>query len=192
MLYTLYFSPSRYFSVRELALINRSGPTSVKKILQDFAKHGLLRVAEKSGERYYGIDRRSGLFGQLAGIFGKQRFAQKDIVSRILRGLGDLKLVALAGVYVGLPRAEIDLLLVGTAGQKKVERVVAELSKLAGAEINYALMTEKEFRDRLYSFDWFIKEVMDHNPVILVDKINKHRKAQGPRVAAVFSNIDKG
>ncbi|MCL5435857.1 MAG: hypothetical protein M1275_02150 [Patescibacteria group bacterium] len=190
VLYTLYSWPTRYFSVRELAEINHSGPASVKRTLQDFSKYGLLRVAEKKGERYYGIDRRSGVFAQLAEIFGKQKFSQKDVVGRILRGFSDLRLVALTGIYVGLVRADIDLLLVGTASQKKVERTVAALSKLAGCEINYALMTEKEFRDRLYSFDWFLKEVMDHAPVILVDKISKHRKAHGPRVAAVFSNIE--
>lgn len=190
-LYTLYCSPNRYFSIRELAEINRLGPVTVKKILQDFVKYGVTRVVEKKGERYYSIDRTSALFGQLPEIFGKQKFAQKDIVANIVRRLPDLKLAALTGIYVGMPRAEIDVLLVGTVSQKKVERAAAELSKLAGLEINYALMPEKEYHDRLYSFDWFLKEVLDHDPVILVDKLSKHHKTNKPRMAAIFSNIKK-
>lgn len=192
ILYTLCLRADRFFSAREIAEINRISSASVKKLLQGFFKHGILKTAEKKGERYYQIDRRSTAFEELARLFLKQKYSQKDAVGKIVKGLGDLKFAALSGIFVGRTRGDIDLLLVGKIGAKKAERGLRELSKLAGNEINYALMEEKEFRDRLYSFDWFVKEVMDHSPVVLIDKINKRSKpSSSPRLTAVFSNFKK-
>jgi len=192
ILYTLCTQADRFFSTREIAEINRIGTASAKKHLQGFSKLGILKIAEKKKERYYQIDRRSAAFEELARLFSKQKYSQKDVVGKTVKGMGDLKFAALSGIFIGRIRSDIDLLLVGKASAKKVERVIRELSKLTGNEINYALMEEKEFRDRLYSFDWFVKEVMDHSPVVLIDKVNKRGKpSAGPRMAAVFSNLKK-
>lgn len=192
LLYTLSHNLQRFFSAREIAEINHVGVLGAKKLLQEFLKSGLVKAEEKRGERYYGLDPRSPLVESLNGILGKRKMAQNDVVGKIVRGLGDMKFVALTGVFVGLVRSEIDLLLAGAPSARRVERVITELSRLASNEINYALMSEKEFRDRHYSYDWFLKEVLDRGPVVLVDKLtNKRHPRKSARAAAVFSNFKR-
>ena len=86
-----------------------------------------------------------------------------------------LALAVLSGIFVGLPNAQVDLLLVGHCRGKRLEKAVNALEKIVGQEINFSLMTEDDYRARLYSFDWFLKEITDHDAVILIDNVNKRK-----------------
>lgn len=191
LLFVMCRQPSRYFSARELALRARLGEALVKRILGDFSKHRLLNYFEKKQQRYYQINRDANVFVELVKILSAGKYHDKEVLENILRNAQGLKFAALSGLFIGHSKSGADLLLVGELGEKPAEKLISKIEEIAGNEINYALMPEKEFRQRIYSYDWFVKEVMDRNPVVVFDKIGGQKDSKGHKFLASFSNIKK-
>jgi hypothetical protein len=193
-LLTLFEQPMRSFSLRELVLRTRIRQNKLKLLLNLFLRNDLVKVTEKKKQFYFQINRHSALFEELSQIFGQpSRLGKRDLVEKIIKSAGQVKLAALSGVFVGQAGASVDMLIVGRCRGKRLDKAVKALEKIAGQEINFAVITEEDYRQRLYSFDWFIKEVMDHNPAIIIDKISKpgrtKRAAPRKRIARVHRRV---
>lgn len=163
--------PKRHFSVKELAMRTGTTLSRTKQLLLLFTRHGIVNSSAKKRERYYQINRHSPSYIELSAIFKPGPTRTRDMIQRIITSGGQVEFAALSGVFVGRPHSQVDLLLVGRFGQKRLNRTVAALQTIAANEINFAVLTKRDFLDRIYSFDWFVKEVMDNDPVIVVDKI---------------------
>lgn len=172
--------PQRYMSLRELAM--RSGVSSdrLKPILRFLLKQEILNVAEKKQERYYQINKYSALYEELGKVFGSQATPlEKDFLTKLILRCGQVKFAALSGIFVGQVRMDVDLLVVGHLSLRRLEKCARDLNRIVGNEINYVAMSEREYQDRLYSFDWFIKEIKERDPVVLVDSLNiKEQKSR--------------
>lgn len=190
VLYVLCRQPDRYFSGSELSLRAKLSENRIKKMLAGFAKQKLVKFVEKKQQRFFQINRDAAVFSDLMQMLATGKYSDREVVENVLRSVSGLKLAVLTGVFAGLPHSDADLLLVGEASSKQIDKLIDRLEKIIRAELNYALMSEKEYRDRLYSFDWFIKEIMERNPVVVVDKINKAKKIKArPHLTAVFTNF---
>lgn len=187
----LILQPKRYFSNRELAVRTHFSPNKVKDLLSTLSKSGLLNTFETGHRKFYQINKRSALFLELGPLLARAKTRSgRDLMERIIGASGDVKLAALSGVFVGAGRSPADLLLVGDIKGVRLEKCIKSLEDLAEGEIDYAVMSEKEFRDRKYSFDWFVKEVLERDPYMVVDRVSKklERQPKGKHIAAVFSN----
>ncbi|MDP2932656.1 MAG: hypothetical protein Q8N81_00820 [bacterium] len=192
VLYVFCRQPSRYFSGSELALRVKLSENRIKKMLVGFSKQKIVKFFEKKQQRFFQINRDAAVFSDLVQVLATGKYSDREVVENVLRSVPGLKLAVLTGVFAGLPRSDADLLLVGEASPKQIDKLIAKLEKITKAELNYALMSEREYRDRLYSFDWFIKEIMERNPAVVVDKINKAKKTKSrPHLTAVFTNFKR-
>lgn len=193
MLLVLTSLTRRYFSVAELAQRTGIGGAVVKRLLLGFERARIVSRADKNKQPYYQINRKSADFSELLSVLGNEKASSRDPVARIIMGIGDIKYAALTGIFIGLTGADCDLLLVGTITGARVDKAVKELEEIVGNEINYATMNEAEYKQRLYSFDWFIKEILEREPVVIVDKLSYKNKKPGnaTHIATVFSNLKK-
>lgn len=186
ILVTLSQHPRRFFSVKELALRTGAGPAAIRRVMPLFSKHDAVSQVRKRHERYYQINRSSSLFPELSMFFPTKKSAVRDPLERIIASSGDIKFAVLTGVFTGMTDAAADLLLVGKASEKKQAKMIKQLEDIVGVEVNYALIAENEFFERMYSYDWFVKEIMEHDPVILIDKLSKKRRKQGQDLLAAM------
>lgn len=186
--------PRRFFGITELTYRTGIGPVRLQAILREFSKQRLLSWVDKNKMRYYQLVQNSAAREELRSFFAPVRTGAKgpDIIERIILGLPQLKFAALTGIYIGQVKAPVDLLLVGDIPETSVSRALAALEELEGREVNYALFSEPEFLNRLYSFDWFVKEIMDHDPLIICDRLTRPpSSARGEKyLKTVFSNVD--
>ena len=176
LLSALCEQPGRFFSVKELSLRTGLPLARVKEVLAVFSKHEIVNIENKKREKYYQINARSQAYSELSALFTPTKGKGKDLVERIISSAGEVELAVLSGVFTGRPKAQADLLLVGKFGPKRLNRAIAELQALAANEINFAEFSPNEFLDRYYSYDWFVKEVMDNEPIIIVDKLLQKEK----------------
>ncbi|HLC45055.1 MAG TPA: hypothetical protein VJK50_04425, partial [Patescibacteria group bacterium] len=179
ILLQLMQQPRRFFSTKELAFRTSLTMKRVKTLLAALAKQHLVLRAEKRQTSFYRINQHAASFEQLRSIFTaelkmKRKVKSKDFIERVLLACGDVKFAALSGVFIGLVKSSVDLLLVGDISTRRIERAIQILQRIIGIELNYALFSEKEFRNRQYSFDWFVKEILERDPIILVDRASKH------------------
>ncbi|OGE79898.1 MAG: hypothetical protein A2826_01255 [Candidatus Doudnabacteria bacterium RIFCSPHIGHO2_01_FULL_43_23] len=163
----------RYFSVKELSIRSGMALGMVRSALKYLSKRGLLNQADKIQQKYYQIKTSTNFFSEFTKHLKVGKIdLSKDLISREILSVGEVKLAILSGIFVGLPKAEADLLLVGKISTKKLEKCLKFLEKLSGNEINYAIFSENEYFERLYGSDWFLREVIDRPQITLVDRIS--------------------
>jgi len=175
----------------------RVGEAKIKNTLSGFTKRGIVDSTEKKAQKYYGLNSYSEDLPELtaftAAVMKKKTKKGRDMLEKEIMKSGSFKFAALYGVFTGQVKAEADLLLVGTTGPKRLARCVKFLESMAQNEINYVVMDSEEFMQRLYSFDWFVKEILEKDSVILTDMLTKKVTAATTQKTLVrsFSNIRK-
>lgn len=95
-----------------------------------------------------------------------------EIYGRI-RKAGTLKLVVVAGVFVGEWEGMVDLLVVGDKVDDAVlRRAIRLLESEVGKEIRYTLLTTQEFFYRLNMNDHLVRDVLDFTHKIVFDRLD--------------------
>ena len=96
----------------------------------------------------------------------------KTFVNKVDK-LGDISFLLLSGIFVGLENAPADFLIVGNVNKLKLQKLVAEIEKEIGRQVNYAIMSRHDFIYRKGLTDKFLYSLLEHKNIILIDKINK-------------------
>jgi len=71
--------------------------------------------------------------------------------------------------------SDIDVLIIGTPRAETLADTIRRLEKRLGREINYTVLTKKEFKQRRERKDPFLEHVWQHERIAL---IHPHEKAQ--------------
>jgi hypothetical protein len=197
LLLTMMHQPRRFFSMKELSLRTTAPLKRVKNQLQHLAKQRLVTHADKFKERFWRINQGAATYEEMKKLLApelksRQKSKTRDMIERLVLSCGDVRFAALSGVFIGQNKAPIDLLLVGEISPLRAERLIQLLQRIMSVEINYALFTEREYKSRLYSFDWFLKEILERDPLILVDKVRgEHRIGKTDRfLRSVYTRVE--
>lgn len=165
--------PKRAFSSTELRLDSKCPGPVLKVTLKELDRMGFLNVFEKRRVKYYQMNRRFALYPELVGFLRKTKHVPKDVLAQAATRVGDCRMVALTGVFVGRPRLETDLLFVGKVSTAKLARFLKLAIKLAEQEVGYTIFTSAEFEYRKLMNDRFVKNILENDPVLVVDKIKR-------------------
>lgn len=111
-------------------------------------------------------------YNKLKELVSKATPASKEKMLKRLKSLGKIKLVLVSGVFVDLDNSQIDLLVVGDGVKlNKFNNFIGDLTAEVGKEINYALMTTKEFNYRYDMYDRFIRDLLEFKHEKLINKL---------------------
>ena len=77
----------------------------------------------------------------------------------------------LTGLFMNDLESDIDLFLVGSFNKVKLAKVVKDLEKDLVREVNYAAMTEEEFRYRREIADIFLYKIIDNPKIVVIDEL---------------------
>jgi len=167
--------PLRAFSVTELRASSGCSSAVLKLTLKDLAKTGFVNVIEKNRVKYYQMNRQFNLYPELVGLLRKTKRIPEDLLVHEAMRLGEPKFVALTGIFVGKVRVETDILIVGKVSPTKLDRFLQLAEKFAEQEVAFTVFTPQEFEYRKVMNDRFVKNILEHSPVVAVDKIKKKR-----------------
>jgi hypothetical protein len=145
----------------------------LKETLKELNKIEFLNISGKNKVKYYQMNKHFALYPELVSLLRKVRQIPSDDLFRQAEKLAPTKLVVLTGVFVGKPRVETDLLIVGKITTKKLNKFLELAEKYAEQEINFTVFTPQEFDYRKIMNDRFLKNVLENNPVIVIDKTKK-------------------
>ena len=168
--------PNRAFSFTELKISSKCPNKLLKETLKELGKMDFLSVSSKGKGKYFQMNRHFALYPELVNFLRKVRNVPGDILSKQAARVGDCKLVAITGIFVGKPRIETDLLFVGKVSQAKLARFLKLAEKFAEQEVSYTVFSTQEFEYRKVMNDRFVKNVLENNPVLAIDK-TKQRKS---------------
>jgi hypothetical protein len=162
--------PGRSFATAEIKASTKCPPKVLAETLKELTKMGFLLVIERDRVKYYQVDKHFALYPELVGLLRKLKKLPQDLLVKELSKLKDCKIILLTGIFVGKPRLETDILLVGKASEKRLSAILKVVEKLAEQEVKYTLMPMAEFEYRKIMSDRFLKNTLENQPVVVSDR----------------------
>ena len=109
-------------------------------------------------------------------LFDFHLLDKRELASRF-KIVGRVKLFLVSGIFLGEEKSRVDLLIVGEAIKRpKAEKVLELLSAELGREVVYSIMDLEEFEYRMKMYDKFIRDIMEMNNEIVIDKLREMKK----------------
>lgn len=169
-------APPRAFSVLEVSRRLRQSYLKTAHVLNKLVSASLLKSFSRRGKKYYIINLRNPLLPEIKRQFSRDIAPYKDELFAAVRQLGDVRAAFLSGLFSGQPNLPVDILLVGRINLKKLSDFLKAAEKMMGQEINYSIMSVKEFQLRRDTFDRFIKDIFDYPHLTVLDNLSKRKR----------------
>lgn len=185
----LLLSTDKKFQLKSLTRDLNLTPSSVRHELDNLSKFGLVveengpeEKEEKPGKKnkpnkkYFYINTGFILYPEIKALFVKAQilFSQKFISG--LQKICQPKFLALTGLFTNYPEARTDLLVVGTVRRGAFLQLIKNLEKDLGREINFTILSEREFHYREEIMDIFLYNILEGKTIVLLDNIHKTPK----------------
>ena len=166
------FNPQQSFTAAEAATRSRVTPKEVNAEIALFKKLDLVRRVGRGRILRWGLNHEFSYLLALQNLLLNAPARSGEIYER-LRRAGALKLVVVAGVFVGEWDGAVDLLIVRDRIKDRVlQRSIRLLESEIGKDIRYTLLSSDEFFYRLNMNDHLVRDVLDYTHKIVFDKLD--------------------
>jgi predicted nucleotidyltransferase len=146
-----YFTnPTARLHLRDLAGRLSIDPSNLSKELGRLEREGLFRSEVSGRQKYFQLNRRYPLFKEVRRIVGKT-IGAAPLISESLKKIEGIDEAYLYGSFARNQQdavSDIDVLVIGVPGEEIFARAAQRLERQLGREINYTVLTPKEFRSR--------------------------------------------
>ncbi len=177
------------YYVRELTRLVGAQINSVRRELDNLAYLGIVRVIESdkvpvlpeeegvpypkglNKKKYYQLNRSFVLHDELSSLFAKSHLLLEKELYNEIRGLGQVNYLVLTGFFTNVDQSSTDMLIVGAVDKQDVAAMVQRFEKKLNREINYTIMSVKEFEYRRQLTDKFIYDILVHPKIVVVDQL---------------------
>jgi predicted nucleotidyltransferase len=174
-----FFHPEERFYLRQLARDLSLQVNSVRRELENLLELGLISEQAsppeepKTGQdkKYYIVNKDFILYEDLKSLVAKSQMLYKDDMVESLKKLGNIKLLVLTGVFVNNFSSAVDILIVGKVNKEKLVKIINNLEKELGREVNFTLMTSLEFKYRREIMDIFVYDILDGEKIVVIDEM---------------------
>ena len=179
-LLSLFFNnPGRPFYVREITRKIDEQINSVRRELANLLSIGLVSSDSSNNRLYYEVNPKYEYYEQLRSIFTSMpvrnadpvlaETREEDHIIKQLRSAGSIQLALLTGVFARDEHANVDIFVVGDVNKSRLAKVVAEMEKEMGRELNYSCLTSDEYDYRMSLNDRFITNIMESKKIVVID-----------------------
>ncbi len=173
-----YFTnPTARHHLRDLAQRLGIDPSNLSKELGRLERVGLFRSEVIGRQKYFQLNRQYPLFVEVRNIVAKTVGAV-PLIAQSLKKIAGLEEGYLFGSFARNQQdaaSDIDLLVIGAPRGEALAETVRKLERQLGREINYTVLTRKEFASRRARKDAFLENVWHNKRVSL---LGTHEKAQ--------------
>lgn len=176
-----YFTnPTARHHLRDLAEQLSIDPSNLSKELGRLEREGLFRSDVSGRQKYFQLNREYPLFDEVRNIVAKTIGAVPLIAQSFKRVQG----IDEAYLYGSFARSQqdaasdIDVLVIGAPREEVLAETVRKLERQLRREVNYTVLTPKEFKSRRARKDAFLENVWHNKRVSL---IGSHEKTQTSR-----------
>lgn len=166
------FNPRQTFTTSDAANRARVTPAEARREFRLFESIGLITKAARGKGLRFGLNGDFEYVVALQSLIINTPSRSSEIVKR-LRGVGSMKLVILAGLFMNDLEDGLDLLVVGDKiNERMLRERVKKLESEIGKELRYALLPSENFFYRLNMNDKLVRDVLDYPHRIVLDRLN--------------------
>jgi predicted nucleotidyltransferase len=175
-LLTLFLlNPGTEYYIREIERVTGENFSAIHSELKNLETFGLLSKTRKGKQIFYTVNRGFFLYDELQRIILKTE-GVVQVLQDSLKDKVDISRMFIYGSFASGkagPESDIDLFIVGTIDEDDLIPVVNKAEELLHREINYTLMGEEEFTNRIRNKDPFVSNVMKELKVIIRGDTNE-------------------
>jgi predicted nucleotidyltransferase len=156
--------------LRDLAGRLSIDPSNLSRELRRLEREGLFRSEVIGRQKYFQLRRAYPLFNEVRSIFVKT-FGAASLIAQSLRELQGVEEAYLFGSFARNQQdaaSDIDVLVIGMPHSEALAVAVRKLERQLGREINYTVLTRREFDSRRTNKDAFLEEVWHHKRISLI------------------------
>lgn len=179
-LLSLFFNnPGRPFYVREITRKIDEQINSVRRELANLLSIGLVSSDGSNNRLYYEVNPKYEYYEQLRSIFTAipmkssdpvvKEAREEDKIVKQLRTAGSITFAFLTGTFTRDDRTNVDIFVVGDVNKSRLAKVVADLEKEMGRELNYSALSPEEYQYRISLNDRFITGVLEAKKIVVID-----------------------
>mgnify|MGYP001560191525 FL=1 len=144
---------------------------SIRKQFKSLVAVKFITAKNIAGKKFFKVNKDFDFYNELKELITKASPASKEKMLKKLKGLGKIKLALISGIFINSDVSRADLLVVGDLKLSKFNNFLKDLEAEVGKEINYALMTTKEFQYRYDMYDRFVHDLLDFKHEKLINKL---------------------
>jgi len=174
LLRLFFTNPERPFYTREIAKITGESLNAVRRELGYLERAGLMKSHKEGNLKYFEVVKEFPFYHELKKII----YSTVALGDYLRNRLEDSESVDLAFIYGSVARNEereksdIDLFIVGEIPEEELHGLVSDIEKGIGREVDYTLMTKKEFDQRKARGEPFLKRVMGERKLVVKGNLN--------------------
>ncbi len=162
--------PERAFYLRELARLLGKQPGVFQKDINKLVEENILSSYHQANNRYFKLNKKHPLFKELKSIFFKTVGIQGTLKKELKDILGIKEAYIYGSFAQGKERAasDIDVLFIGSIDENELIDAISMLENKFGREINYVLMTEKEYGKKIKEKNSFLENIISKKRIKLI------------------------
>jgi len=176
-------NPDQKYQLRELARDLKLPPNSVRREIDILVNLGLIkeeRLKEISGsknkaldKKYFSGDKNFVLYPEIKALLIKSQLLFSRHFIAELQKICQPKLLALTGLFTNDLEVKTDLLFVGQVSHSAFLKLIKDLERQLGREINFTMMKPAEFEYRQKVMDIFLYSILEGKTIIIINNLNK-------------------
>ncbi len=176
-----YFTnPTARHHLRDLAEQLSIDPSNLSKELGRLEREGLFRSDVSGRQKYFQLNREYPLFDEVRNIVAKT-IGAVPLIAQSFKKVQGIDEAYLYGSFARSQQdaaSDIDVLVIGAPREQVLAETVRKLERQLRREVNYTVLTPKEFKSRRARKDAFLENVWHDKRVSL---IGSHEKTQTSR-----------
>lgn len=167
------FNEELAFSVPDIMKRAKIGKEAVRKELTGLLSSGVIKKRSIKGKIEFQANSRFVHFDALLTFLRSSGDIHDENVLGNLKKAGTLRLVALSGLFTGVPESKVDILVVGDKlADGPLSRGVHALEAELGRELRYAVFSTEDFKYRVGVYDRLIRDVFDYPHRLIFDRLS--------------------
>jgi len=175
-----YFTnPTSRHHLRDLAERLSIDPSNLSKELGRLEREGLFRSEVSGRQKYFQLNREYPLFNEVRKIVAKT-IGAAPLITQALKRIEDIDEAYLYGSFARNQQdaaSDIDVLVIGAPREEVLAQAMRRLERQLGREINYTVLTPKEFESRRARKDAFLENVWHNKRVSLIGRDEEAKTA---------------
>lgn len=181
LLYLFFNNAGRPFYVREITRKIDEQINSVRRELANLLSIGIITSVSKDNRLYYEVNQSYPHFKPLQKIFtavdeDMPIAKEADAPQKRFREIGSVKIAYLMGSLVQDNSVNVDVFVVGDVNRTKLDKLIAEMEKEENRELNYTVLTEKEYEYRRDVNDRFLSNILSGKKSVIIDELKTKNK----------------
>ncbi|MBU4512715.1 nucleotidyltransferase domain-containing protein, partial [Patescibacteria group bacterium] len=165
-----FLNPDARLYVNEIARKLSLDRGNLIKKLREAEKEGIFNSEFRGNQKYYSLNKKYPLYKEIQQLFLKTQGIERELKDGLSK-IKDIKEAYLFGSYVKNKmdaNSDIDILIVGEDDTMTTKKILNQIQKDFGREINAVEMTEKEFNKRRKNKDTFIADVFKNKFIKII------------------------